>query len=390
MKILHTVESYYPSIGGMQEVVKQLSEYLVTCGHEVIVATSKLNTRDKHKINGVTIVEFQISGNTVRGMSGEVKKYEQFLLELNFDIITNFAAQQWATDIMLRIIDKIKAKKVFVPTGFSRLYDPQYKNYFQSMNTVLKKYDMNVFQSDTYQDIMFARNCGVTNITIIPNGAAEDEFKNTEPNSIRAKLNIPNDNFLILNVSAHTGAKGHSQSIKIFDRASIRKATFLMVAHKTNGGCVKKCKNKKWFFNLSPRRIYDAKRMLMLPLSRRDTIAAYKEADLFLFTSSIECSPLVLFECLASKTPFLSTDVGNAAEIVEWTNAGIILPTSKNSSAYSEAEVQASADLLGKVVNDSHKRKSMAMAGYKSWHERFTWEKISAEYEKMYKNLNGQ
>jgi len=29
MKILHCVESYYPSKGGMQEVVKQLSERLV-------------------------------------------------------------------------------------------------------------------------------------------------------------------------------------------------------------------------------------------------------------------------------------------------------------------------------------------------------------------------
>ena len=35
MKILHTVEFYHPSIGGMQEVVKQLSERLVLLGHEL-------------------------------------------------------------------------------------------------------------------------------------------------------------------------------------------------------------------------------------------------------------------------------------------------------------------------------------------------------------------
>jgi L-malate glycosyltransferase len=35
MKILHCVESYYPSIGGMQAVVRQLSERLVKMGHEV-------------------------------------------------------------------------------------------------------------------------------------------------------------------------------------------------------------------------------------------------------------------------------------------------------------------------------------------------------------------
>jgi len=39
MKILHTVESYTPSINGMQQVVKQLSERLVLLGHDVTVAT---------------------------------------------------------------------------------------------------------------------------------------------------------------------------------------------------------------------------------------------------------------------------------------------------------------------------------------------------------------
>jgi len=39
MNILHCVESYYPSVGGMQEVVKQLSERLVKLGHAVKVAT---------------------------------------------------------------------------------------------------------------------------------------------------------------------------------------------------------------------------------------------------------------------------------------------------------------------------------------------------------------
>ena len=42
MKILHTVELYHPSQGGMQEVVKQISERLVKLGHEVTVATTKL------------------------------------------------------------------------------------------------------------------------------------------------------------------------------------------------------------------------------------------------------------------------------------------------------------------------------------------------------------
>ena len=119
MKILHTVEFYSPSIGGMQEVVRQLSERLARLGHDVTVATTRLPERTEKTINGVKIEEFSISGNAVRGMSGEVERYQTFLVDSDFDVITNFAAQQWATDAMLSILDRIEAKRVLVPTGFS-------------------------------------------------------------------------------------------------------------------------------------------------------------------------------------------------------------------------------------------------------------------------------
>lgn len=38
MKILFCVEFYYPSMGGAQEVVRQLAERMAAYGHEVCVA----------------------------------------------------------------------------------------------------------------------------------------------------------------------------------------------------------------------------------------------------------------------------------------------------------------------------------------------------------------
>jgi len=136
MRILHTVEFYDPSVGGMQEVVKQLSERLVTLGHDVTVATTKLPNRKSLEFNGVRIVEFAISGSLVRGLSGEVERYKKFLVESKFDVVTNFAAQQWATDLALGVLDKIKAKKVFVPTGFSGFYLPEYQDYFEKRHNL--------------------------------------------------------------------------------------------------------------------------------------------------------------------------------------------------------------------------------------------------------------
>ena len=56
-----------------------------------------------------------------RGFSGEVERYKKFLLESDFDIIMNYTAQQWTTDLTFPFLAKISAKKVLVPCGFSGL-----------------------------------------------------------------------------------------------------------------------------------------------------------------------------------------------------------------------------------------------------------------------------
>uniref|UniRef100_A0A832E0V0 Glycosyltransferase family 1 protein n=1 Tax=candidate division WWE3 bacterium TaxID=2053526 RepID=A0A832E0V0_UNCKA len=393
MKILHTVEFYDPSVGGMQEVVKQISERLVKLGHDVTVATTKLPGRKSLNIRGVKIREFAISGNLVRGLSGETDKYQDFLINSEFDVMVNFAAQQWATDLAFEVLDRVKAKKVFVPTGFSGLYLPEYKRYFEKMGDWMKKYDMNVFLSNDYRDINFARKVGVSpkKTTIIPNGAGEDEFLSPSGTDIRKKLGIPSNHFLILLVGSHTGVKGHKEAIEIFSRAKIKNAALLIVGNIFGGGCSLSCPRKAFFFNLSPRRWFpagDGKRLIITELSREETVAAYQSADLFLFPSNIECSPIVLFEAMASRTPFLTADVGNSAEIVEWSGgAGIVLPTDKDAQGFARVRIPGSVEILEEIYHDSVRRQKMAEAGFQAWKKRFTWEKIALEYESLYRNL---
>jgi glycosyltransferase involved in cell wall biosynthesis len=388
MKILHTVEFYHPSVGGMQEVVKQISQRLVKLGHDVTVATTRLPERTENIINGVKIAGFGISGNAVRGLTGEIDAYREFLLTSEFDIITNFAAQQWATDIMLPLLDRIKTKKVFVPTGFSGLYLPEYKEYFESMKSWLKQYDKNIFLSDDYRDINFARDCGAENLMLIPNGAGADEFLPDPETDIREKLDIPKDRFLLLHVGSHTGVKGHSEALAIFEQATIKNSTFLLIANSFGGGgCTKQCESTAEAFNLSPSGQLDNKKIIVTELSRIETVAAYQTADIFLFPSNIECSPLVLFEAMASKTPFLTADVGNSMEIIKWSGSGILLPTIKDPDGFSRVELSESARILENIYNDPAKRESMSISGFEAWRSHFTWEKIAGDYEKLYLGL---
>lgn len=415
MKILHTVEFYYPNGGGMYEVVRQLSERLVNFGYDLTVATRKLPENSQSIINGVKIKEFDLAGNFITGIKGEIKKYQEFLKNSNFEIITNFAAQQPLTDLALPILDKIKAKKVFVPTGFSAFYMKEYKDYFERMKKWMRQYDMNVFLSDNYRDVNFAQQNGITKMTLITNGADEREFLFKSNIAIREKLGISKDYFLILHVGSHTGVKGHQEAIEIFTKAKI-KNVFFLINGKGSAGCFNSCKRKERKLNDSKNFKLSNKKLILKDLNRKELVAAYQEADLFLFPSNIECSPIVLFEAMASKTPFLVTDVGNSVEIIKWSNGGMLLPTKKGIALdislsaklkekvkkilkhfgrpylgadyhFSKAKIEESIKILEFLYNNPKKRDKLAREGYKSWLEKFTWEKITKDYERVYKKL---
>jgi glycosyltransferase involved in cell wall biosynthesis len=413
MKILHTVESYDPVYHGMQQVVKQLSERLVKYGHDVTIATSYHSKRISKIINGVKIEEFKIEGKAITGYNAdleEIERYKKFIISSNFDIITNFAAQQWATDIILPFLSQIKAHKIFVPTGFSEIFNSRYQLYYKSMKDWMKNYDMNIFLSNEYQDINFARVNGIDKIKVITNGASHEEFSKKYNRDIRKKLTISKDHFLIILVGSHTGLKGHREAIKIFENSNIQNATLLIVGNSTSNesvfkalikffakkfmnsflqkkytpSCFLTCRLKSFFFKFSIKNLRLNKKFININLSREDTIDIYNEADLFLFPSNIECSPIVLFECLASKTPFLTSDVGNTKEIIKWTKTGELLPTKKCLDGICYVDVNTSTKILEEAYINNEVLKKKSNYSYKLFLEKYTWEKISKQYEEVY------
>ena len=130
--------------------------------------------------------------------------------------------------------------------------------------------------------------------------------------------------------------------------------------------------NKKIIFNYLPRHL---------------TVASYKQADLFLFPSNIECSPIVLFECAAAQLPFLSSDAGNSIEITKWTKGGEIMPTIKDENGFSHVIINEGVKMLNELYENKTKRKKMAEESFAIWKEKYSWEVITKEYEKLYLTL---
>ena len=386
LRILHAVEFYSPSVGGSQELVKQLSERLAARGHQVTVATSRIDARSSQTIGGVEIEQFDICGNAVRGLEGEVERYQRFVIDGDFDLVMTYSAQQWTTDALLPVIDQIKAPLVLAPCGFSALENDAYGAYFERLAGELPRFDALILHSESYQDARFAREAGATNIHLIPNGADEREFGQLPARgAFRQAHGIGQDEPLVLTVGGHTGLKGHAQAMAAFAIASeCSGATLAIVANQPMGlGCAFRCRQRSRWLNLTRR----DRRVLLADPPRAEVISAYTDADAFLFCSMVECSPLVLFEAMAAGLPFLSLDVGNAAEIAAWGSCGEIVPSGRDGAGNVTAPARIVADRLDGLLADRELRSEMGANGRSAWQERFTWERITDQYEQLYESL---
>lgn len=365
MKILHTVQGYYPHIGGSEELVRKISEELVKRGHDVTVFTSYHRNRNFTTYNGVKIKQYDIKGNLIRGIKGkDIQKYIHDVIYSDFDIMMNYAAQSWHFDLLFQIIDKIKFAKILAPVGYSELKNPKFQTYFQHLPFILKKYDHIIYHSALYQDKIFGVEHAINNYTIIPNFADEKEFLKNNID-FKKKYQIKTK-YLFINVSNHYRDKGHSFVIEAFRKACIKDATLIIIGNPTKiyypiSDCFLECMIKQL--------LYKENLKILSYISREDTIAAFNAADLFLFGSKVECSPLVIFEAMASNTPWISTNVGNVSEL----SGGCIV---KNENEMSEK--------MRKLIINPYEWEALKKEGYKDFYLKYRLEKIVDYYEELY------
>ena len=436
MKLLFCCESYWPHRGGVQEVMRQIAERMAARGHDVGVVTRVHPDRKTDVHNGVRIHAFEVSGNLVTGIRGEIDRYRKFLTDFDGDAILIKAAQQWSFDALWPMLDQIKARKVFVPCGFSSFYEPAFKDYFRQLPDILRKFDHLIFYAESYRDVDFARANGITNFSIIPNGASEVEFARgtRQDGRLRNELGIPATDLVFLTVGAPTSAKGHEIVAEAFGQVDTggRSATLILngdwpatrfgadrvraVVHRF-GSLNSMQKGIRLFREDGVKGVIDRlfpkppdqrsrvkgeadpalaetngalanasgsqKTVLRVDLPREKVVDAFFEADLFVFASKVEYSPLVLFESAAAGTPFLTVPVGNASEIVRWTGGGWLCPADVDDHGYTKVSPAVLAREMEQGIRSPEYLHGLGEAGRRAWQERFTWAKIAQSYERI-------
>lgn len=377
MRILHTVEFYEPRKGGAEEVVKQLSERLVRLGHEVTVATT-FHPGRASIINGVTIAQFKISGNAalgIRGSANEIRRYEE-LIGGGFDVVMNYAAQSWTTDLALEAMYRITGKKILVPCGYSGLHNPAYARYFASLPEKLTHYDALVYMSNHYQDKVFGENHGVGGKAVyIPNAAASEEFLAEDVYHFKKRHHITTP-YMALCVANHYVGKGHAFVIEAFKRMKRNDTTLVIIGESKVSGGVRRLGHLLLdYARCRITSLFNSRIKLIQGglLRRAGVVSAYREADIFLFGSALECAPLVMYESFAAKTPFITRPVGNVGDHRE------ILKIVETTSEM--------ARVANYILDDKETAQAIAHRAFAVWQKEHTWEKVTEQYEALYKRL---
>jgi glycosyltransferase involved in cell wall biosynthesis len=330
------------------------------------------------------------------------------------------------------VLDKIKARKVFIPCGFSCLHEPSYAQYFADLPNVLRKLDHLIFYSEKYRDIDFVRAHGIEKFSVLPNGASELEFDGQADPHARAQLGIAEGEFVFLSVGSPISMKGHAQVAEAFARLETngRPATLILNgdwppasgfterAAKLSGpfgpmirkisssfaSSVKVLRDEGWagvFGRVKgrlrgpvaePKRrpledwveqasAQPGKRVLCTDLPRLELVQVFRAADLFVFASLVEYSPLVLYEAAAAGVAFLSVPVGNAEEIARWTGGGIICPAPRDERGYVRVDPGVLAGEMLRCMDAPEMLAQLGRSARERWRRQFTWQAIAPHYE---------
>jgi len=304
MKILICSEFYYPHIGGVEEHNFQLANFLKNKNHDVEIVTSFDKNR-KTKNSSIKITQFKIKGNFIKGYRGDTIKYQDFLLNKKFDLIFINAAQQWTCDLLLPIIQNIKAKKILFPCGFSRINNILYIPYFYLFKKIINYFDAMICSSKDFRDYKFIKKIYKKKIYIIENGASINKPIYSQE-YFKKKFNINKYDKIVCNISNIKYFKGQDRAISIIKAIKQKNIKLFLIGNNTSFFYFFFIRFLIFFFNKND---YN-NNIILLTTTREEALTILQYSDVFLFTSRDEYDPLVIKEAMLASKKFISFDVG--------------------------------------------------------------------------------
>lgn len=374
MKILQVTPRYYPSLGGVEEVVKQTSERLVkNFGHHVEVLTSNLDSDGSRELNGVSIHRLWSLPGMKYGPFQPIAPTLPFRYPfLRSDLVHLHANKRFVTD--LAALFEVGKKRPFVFSPYAGMFGTTLLGRIH--NKTIGKLAFNaavvIVISQSEKKMIESQNMRVKRFEVLPIGVDVAEFKKADTEYWDQTYDLKG-NKVVLFVGRLTTHKGVDTLIKAF--ASIKRKignVKLLVVGPDFG-------EKANFESMAKGQQISEDVIFSGGVSRERLLGAYKVGDVFVLPSRNEAFGIVMIEAMAAGLPVVAANNSSMPEIVRDGETGLLFNTEDAGSlAAKVVEILDDGALAQRFINNG----SAEVA------EKYNWdrivEKLNALYQEVY------
>jgi glycosyltransferase involved in cell wall biosynthesis len=381
MKILIISYDFYPNIGGVAQHVFNLSKSLKIRNHEVHVFTLRYSLKDKFVEDLFGVKVFRFFTFNISKLRGILWLFQVIFFGFFYSIFKRLDVIHTHTVIpdSLAGLFIFSKKKIFTnhSSQFLELYDDKNKNLLKLFYImILKKFNNIIAPSIELKEK--SEKFFNKNSFYIPNGVDIEKFKpisleekDKKKKEIFNKLNLEKREYLIFcprRLEPKNGVEYFVGAIKLVLEKE-KKLWAIISGNEYIKEYASKIKNMIKELNLSNYIFFTG------PVPHEQIIEFYQASDIVVLPSLMEATSISGLEALACGVPVVGTTVGGIPEIVYDDVNGLLVPP-KDYNKLAEALV----DLL----KNKEKRLNMSLKAREIIINKFSWDKIVEEVEKIY------
>jgi len=373
MNVAIFASAFYPSLGGVEELVRQLAHEYRRQGIQTIVLVNRWPRNAP-------------AGETVEGIP--VYRLPMRMPEFNLQVRTNYAlAYPFVRARMLRILRRHKIDLIhvqcvsanghyasvasralriplIVTSQGERTMDAE-RVYEKSpfLNGVLRRSlaeadRVTACSRDTLEDLeRFTSTTFGSRGAVIYNGIRIEDFQGVEP--------YRHSRPYILGIGRHVHQKGFDVLLEAFAAAGLGSHDLLLAGDGPE---------HKDLEQLAQKLLIDERVHFLGRADRPTAVALFHGCDFFVLPSRQEPLGIVNLEAMAAGKPVVASRTGGVPEIVVDGETGLLLPP---------GEVAPLAGALRRLAGDRALRERLGTGG-KDRVRKFTWESVAASYRQIY------
>ena len=413
MRILHGLHQYPPAIGGVENLMKDVSERLAARGHEVtVVATTARSTEDyflpgrgrdllpagEERRGGVRVRRVGFSRRGARALTflrkaawrlpipggdrwravswgPRSRDYRAALLGEDFDVATGGPLPNWNVGYVLQAAKRKNRPFVLLPCFHTEdVYSFANPLYY----AWLRKADAVVTLTDWEKEFL-VRTAGLEEERVRTIGVGIDAAEPPAPPEgtagpdIRAKYGIRETEIVLFfgQMGAH---KGILTLITAMEEAWDRRPDMALVIAGNPTAHTAEIWSR--IGELDPR--YGRKIYLVKGPSEEEKRAFFRAADLFVQVSPYESFGIVFLEAWRAGLPVIGCRRGGSARLIDEYRDGLLVHDGNS------RELAGAIELL---LADPAARRKLGEAGGRKVRTRYAWEAIIDRWEGLYREL---